>query len=150
MEISGTWIGLWGHTNKNSFMDISFYGQCFVVAFLGMILQALLKIKSIQEKARKANVQFSAKEYFFDDWVSHLASLVTIGMCLFFIDEFTNFYAKAADYMKIGFAFIGYTGSDIMSRLFSVVNKRINDAIDYKTTIADKSTGTTETPTPAK
>lgn len=131
-------------------MDITFYGQCFAVAFLGMILQALLKIKAIQNKARKANVQFSAKEYLIDDWVSHLASFVTVCMCLFFIDEFTNFYSRAADYMKIGFAFVGYTGSDIMSRLFSVVNKRINDAIDYKTTIADTASGTTEKPTPAK
>lgn len=129
-------------------MDI--YIQCFVVAFLGMCLQALLKIRSIQEKARKANVKFHAKEYLLEDWVSHCASIVTTVMCLFFIDEFTNFYARATDYMKIGFAFVGYTGSDIMSRIFSVVNKRINNAIDYKTTIADTASGTTENPTPAK
>lgn len=126
------------------------YLQCLAVALLGMILQALLKIKSMQDKAKKANVQFSAKEYLFDDWVSHLASFVTIIMCLFFIADFTRFFAKSDEYMKLGFAFIGYTGSDVMSRIFSVVNKRINDAIDYKTNIADKASGTTENPTPTK
>lgn len=131
-------------------MDFALYGQCFAVALIGMILQALLKIKSIQDKARKANVQFSAKEYILGDWVSHCASLATIVMFLFFIDEFTNFNAKIADYLKMGFAFVGYTGSDIASRLFSVVNKRINNAIDHKTTGYDASTGNLDKPTPAK
>ncbi len=131
-------------------MHLTDYIQCFAVGLLGMILQALLKIKSIQDKAKKANVQFSAKEYLMEDWVSHMASFVTLSMCLFFVDEFTNFYAKASDYMKIGFAFVGYTGSDIMSRIFSVVNKRINRAIDFKTTIADEASGTSDKPTPAK
>jgi hypothetical protein len=82
-------------------MTLSIYIQCFAVGLLGMVLQALLKIKSIQDKARKANVEFSTKEYILDDWVSHTASLVTLGMCLFFVDEFTNFYTKASDYLKI-------------------------------------------------
>lgn len=131
-------------------MTLELYFQCFAVAFLGMVLQALLKIKSIQDKARKANVQFKASEYLRDDWVSHLASLTTIIMVLFLVDEFAHFSAYVMQYMKFGFAFVGYTGSDIMSRIFSVVNRRINNAIDYKTTIADESTGTKDNPTPAK
>jgi len=71
-------------------------------------------------------------------------------MVMFFIDELALFSAYVMQYVKFGFAFVGYTGSDIMSRIFSVVNKRINKAIDYKTTIADESTGTTAKPTPAK
>jgi hypothetical protein len=42
---------------------------------------------------------------------------------------------------------VGYTGSDIASRIFGVVNKKINSAIDYKTTVADQATGDTEAPT---
>lgn len=131
-------------------MTLSLYIQCFAVAFFGMLLQALLKIKSIQDKAKKANVQFSPKEYLIDDWVSHSASLVTVIMVMFFVDEFAHFSEFVMMYIKFGFAFVGYTGSDIMSRLFSVVNKRINKAIDYKTSIADEATGTTDKPTPAK
>lgn len=131
-------------------MTFSLYAQCFAVAFFGMVLQALLKIKSIQSKARLANIQFNPKEYIVEDWVSHSASLVTVIMVMFFVDEFAHFSEFVMQYVKFLFAFVGYTGSDIMSRLFSVVNKRINKAIDYKTTIADETTGTTDKPTPAK
>ena len=131
-------------------MTLALYAQCFFVALFGMILQALLKVKSIQDKANKANVQFSAKEYILEDWVSHCASLVTVIMVMFFIDELALFSEYVMQYVKFGFAFVGYTGSDIMSRLFSVVNRRINKAIDFKTTIADESTGNVDKPTPAK
>lgn len=130
-------------------MTLALYAQCFAVALCGMILQALLKVKSIQDKAKKANVQFNPREYFFEDRLSHGASLVTVIMIMFFVDEFAHFSEYVMQYIKFGFAFVGYTGSDIMSRLFSVVNKRINNAIDYKTTIADEATGTTDKPTPA-
>ena len=52
--------------------------------------------------------------------------------------------------IKIGFAFIGYTGSDVLNRVFSVANKKLNSAIDYKTNIADGATGNLEKPTPTK
>ena len=131
-------------------MTISLYIQCFAVAFFGMVLQALLKIKSIQDKAKKANVEFKAKEYLIEDWVSHCASLTTVIMIMFFIDELALFSEYVMQYVKFGFAFVGYTGSDVMSRIFSVVNKRINNAIDYKTTELDKINGTSDKPTPAK
>ena len=117
---------------------------------IGMVLQALLKIKAIKEKAVKNNVQFSAKDYIVDDWISHSASVTTIFLFLFFVDEFTNINASVINYVKIGFAFVGYTGSDVASRLFSVVNKRVNDSIGYKANIADIKNGTTEQPTPIK
>lgn len=131
-------------------MTFALYVQCFLVALCGMLLQALLKIKSIQDKASNAKLQFKAKEYILEDWVSHSASLVTVIIVIFCVDEFAHFSAYVMQYIKFLFAFVGYTGSDIMSRLFSVVNKRINKAIDYKTTIADEATGTTDKPTPAK
>jgi hypothetical protein len=115
-----------------------------------MILQALLKIRSIQQKAKDANIEFNPRQYFIDDKISHGASLVTVIMVMFLVDEFAHFSEYVMQYVKFGFAFVGYTGSDIMSRFFSVVNKRINKAIDYKTSIADEATGTTDKPTPAK
>lgn len=129
---------------------ILLYLQYFAVALIGMVLQALLKIKSIQDKARKANVKFSPKEYILEDWVSHLASFTTIIMFLFFVEEIVNVDHRALGFMKVGFAFVGYTGSDIASRLFSVVNRRINNAIDFKTTQADQANGTINEPTSAK
>jgi hypothetical protein len=131
-------------------MTIQLYIICFVVAILGMALQTILKLRSIKTKAALANVSFNPLTYFKEDWLSIAASLITIILTLFFVSEILNWNALVINYVKIGFAFVGYTGSDIMSRLFSVVNARINSAIDYKTTIADTATGTLDKPTPAK
>lgn len=128
-------------------MTLHLYLELFAVALVGMALHTALKMKSLQDKARKANVEFKLRQYFANDWLSITASLLTIVMFLFFIDNIVKWQPKAENYLKIGMAFIGYTGSDIASRLFSVVNKRINTAIDYKTTVADASTGDLDTPT---
>jgi len=124
------------------------YLTCFAVAIVGMALQTALKLKSLQDKARLANVEFKVWHYFRNDWLSITASILTIIMCLFFLDNIVKWKPVAADYLKVGFAFVGYTGSDIASRLFSVVNKKINAAIDYKTTVADIQEGTVDVPMP--
>lgn len=131
-------------------MTLLDYAILFFLALLGMVLQMLLKARSIQDKAKKANLIFSFREYFLDDWLSHAVSITTIVMFLFFVTEFINFSAIVADYLKVGFAFVGYSSADIASRIFSVVNKRVNSAIDYKTTQADEANGTLDKPTPTK
>lgn len=129
-------------------MNLQNYLELLAVALIGMALHTVLKIKSLKEKAKLANVEFKISQYFANDWPSILASALTIGMFLFFIDSLVKWQPKAENYLRVGFAFVGYTGSDIASRLFSVVNKKINTAIDYKTTVADMASGNTETPTP--
>jgi archaellum biogenesis protein FlaJ (TadC family) len=118
-------------------MTITLYITCFIVAMIGMLLQTVLKIKSLQDKARAANVTFNPSTYFKNDWLSIVASILTIVMFLFFIDYILKWRPGAVDYLKILFAFVGYTGSDIASKLFGVISKKINTAIDEKTTISD-------------
>lgn len=118
-------------------MTAQLYITCFVVALLGMGLQTALKMKSLQEKARVANIEFKISYYFKQDWLSISASIITIVMFMFFITDILNWKPQTIDYLKIGFAFVGYTGSDIASRLFGVVNKRINNVIDLKTNVSD-------------
>lgn len=118
-------------------MTITFYITCFAVGLIGMLLQTVLKIKSLQEKARVSNMAFNPWSYFKTDWLSVVASLLTIILFLFFIDTITKWKPETLKFMKLGFAFVGYTGSDIASRIFGVVNKRINQVIDEKTNIAD-------------
>lgn len=129
-------------------MTFEMYATCFAVAVVGMALNMALKLKSLQDKARLANVEFNAKKYFRNDWLSITASVLTIIMFLLFVDNILVWKPIVQGYLKIGFGFIGYTGSDIASRLFGVVNKRINAAIDYKTTVADAAEGNIESPTP--
>jgi hypothetical protein len=118
-------------------MTLSLYTTCFFVALVGMALQTVLKMKSLQDKARAANLEFKPWRYFREDWLSITASVLTIILFLLFLDNILKWKPAIVDYIKIGFAFVGYTGSDIASRLFGVINKRINNAIDVKTNIAD-------------
>jgi hypothetical protein len=122
-----------------------------IVGVIGMILQMLMKAKSIQDKARLSNVQFKFWSYFVDDWLSHLISLGAIALYVFLarrrvLDAPVNMY----ELILALSATVGYTGADIVSRFFSFTNKRINAAIDHKTTIADNSVGVDPNmPTPA-
>lgn len=120
---------------------VSLYLECFAVGILGMLIHIGGKIKSIQDKARIANVSFKPIDYFTEDWLSMGVSVVTIFMAMFFISDVLHLKPEVLYYVKFGFAFIGYTGSDIASRLFGAVNKRVNQVIDKKTTIADEATG---------
>lgn len=131
-------------------MSIQLYLQCFLIALLGSLLQTTFKMRSLQIKAKLANLEFSITQYFKDDWIVMSGNIITIILCLFFTDEVINIKPEVIDYLKIAFAFVGYTGSDILNRVFSVANKKLNSAIDYKTNIADEATGNLGTPTPTK
>lgn len=125
-----------------------------IVGFIGMILQMLMKAKSIQDKARLSNVQFQFWRYFIDDWLSHLISAIAVVLFIYLIKNRINNLSPMTAYsmheLILGAsATVGYTGADIVSRFFSFTNKRINAAIDFKTTIADTSTGNLDKPTPA-
>lgn len=120
-----------------------------VSALLGSVLQTAFKARSMQIKAKLSNIEFSFMGFLKDDWLVISANQITIFLALVMLDEIVKVDSKAMDYIKGIFAFVGYFGSDVALRIFSVANKRLNAAIDYKTTIADKSTGTEDAPTPA-
>jgi hypothetical protein len=130
-------------------MDI--LSEIAIVGTIGMVLQMLMKAKSIQDKARLSNVQFKFWSYFVDDWLSHLISLGAIALYVFLIRR--RIVEAPVNMYELILAFsatVGYTGADIVSRFFSFTNKRINAAIDHKTTIADNSVGVDPNmPTPA-
>jgi len=118
-------------------MQTIMYLQCFAVALTGWALHTSLKLRSMQVKSKAANLEFRLLDYFKEDWLSITACFLTIILFLLFIDEVFNINDKIIDFVKIGFGFVGYTGSDVASRLFSEVDKKINSVIDYKTNIAD-------------
>lgn len=118
-------------------MTLSLYATCFCIALVGMALQTILKIKSFQDKATAGNVQFKISQYFSTDWLSIVASFLTIILFMLFTSEILKWQPAVINYVKIGFGFIGYTGSDIASRLFSVVNGKINSIISDKANAQD-------------
>lgn len=118
-------------------MTPQLYITCFLVALIGMALQTALKMKGLQDKANLAGIEYKMSYYFKQDWLSITASLLTIALCLFLVTDILNWRPDIINYIKVGFGFVGYTGSDIASRIFGVVNKRINNIIDLKTTVSD-------------
>lgn len=130
-------------------MTLSLYLTCFGIAILGLVFSMLLSMRSIMIKSKLANVIFKPSSYFQDEWISILISLVVIGIFLSLLPWALDWKPESIKFVRPIFATVGYMGSDIILKFFSVVNSRINSAIDYKTTISDKATGTLDAPTPA-
>jgi len=129
------------------------YLQCFAISLLGLILSLLMVLKSQLNKAKLANVIFDWRLFFKADlWISIAGTLVMVGMALILLGPFLKKYPQFAEntlMILIIFSAFGYLGSDLASRFFSVVNGRINAAIDYKTSQADAASGNLNAPTPA-
>jgi archaellum biogenesis protein FlaJ (TadC family) len=130
-------------------MTLSLYLDCFVIAILGLIISVLIQMKSQSDKAKMANLIFSGPQFLKTEWITITLSLVTIVVGLFFIPIVVGWKPGYLPFVKPAFLPIGYMGTDILLKLFGVVNKRLNAAIDVKTTQADEANGTTAAPTPA-
>lgn len=114
-----------------------------------MFLQMLMKAKSIQDKAKLSNIQFSFWEYFTKDWVSHLISATAVVLYVILAKRRILIAPDSMYELILAFSStVGYSGADIVSRFFSFTNKKVNAAIDYKTSIADEASRTTDKPTP--
>jgi hypothetical protein len=104
---------------------------------LGVLLQICLKIKSLKTRANAANMQFVFSKYLQDDWPTILGSLVSVALFILFIPNILAIKPGSENYLRIMFAFVGYTGSSLVQLLFSATNKKILNVIDLKTNIAD-------------
>ena len=126
----------------------------FLIGLVGLSLSLLTVIQSLTKKAKLANVIFDWKLFLKSDLIlQFVGSILTVALGLLLLNPFFQQFPKYAEKVfaiNVIFATIGYMGSDIASRLYSVVNSRINAAIDYKTTISDKATGNLDNPTPAE
>ncbi|MEO9145077.1 MAG: hypothetical protein ABI237_05920 [Ginsengibacter sp.] len=103
----------------------------------GVLLQVIIKITSLKKQSAAANMQFVFKKYLADDWLTILGSFVTVGLFAMFLPEIVAINPVALKFARIGFAFIGFTGSSIAQSLFSATSKKILSVIDIKTNIAD-------------
>lgn len=104
----------------------------FAIAVVGMAIQVALKMKSLQDKAVAANAEFSPAVYFKKDWLSVVLSFLNILLFLMLAGAAVEKWHPERMIIEVAFAFIGYTGADISSRLFGVVGKKINSIMDTK------------------
>lgn len=130
---------------------ITFLTEIAICGFVGMILHMLMKAKDLQTSARKNNIEFKFSKFFIDDWLSHMISVSSVVLYLFLARRRVVTAPDSMYELILAFsATVGYAGDSLVSRFFSFTTKRIDAAIDYKTTIADQATGNTGTPTPAE
>src|SRR5579864_3140073 len=113
-------------------MTPMFIVRCAIVGLLGTILSLLAVNYSLSRKAKAANLIYSFRDFFVTDWFAPVISVVAIVMAIIFLPYIPKAWQNDNGAILVVFATIGYSGNDIVSRFFSVVNSRLNSAIDYK------------------
>lgn len=114
------------------------FQQCAISGVIGLAFHVAFKLRSLSKRAKAGNVQFSYTGYFKDDWLTLLISALSILAAYWILDEAMTLYPSIADYLKVTFIFIGYTGSSLAHLVLSRAEKKIMSVIDKKTDIADK------------
>lgn len=113
------------------------YLTCFGLGLLGMAFQVALKLKSLQDKATAANIVFNEGDFFKKDKWTLICNVLAILIFVFLLGDMLKLWPALNGWVKIVFAFVGYIGSDVLLRFFSVVEKQMNGIIDIKTNKAD-------------
>jgi hypothetical protein len=117
------------------------YLQCFIAGILGILFHVFaIKLPATQSRAKAANIPFSLKDYLSEDWIALGASVLTVLIAVFALDEVIGYKPAILKYVKYFFVFIGFTGSSILIAVLGKAGKAINNIVDIKTDIADATT----------
>lgn len=130
-------------------MSFTLYIWCTVSAMLGASIHILFKMQAEKVLSRKANLEWSARQFFKDDWLTMLSNQLVILLGLVIVDELIGVDSKVMEYIKSLFSVIGFSGNFIALSLFSKATQRVVGGVDYKTTEIDKINNTLDKPTPA-
>lgn len=131
-------------------MTQELYIHCFIACIIGNILHVALKIKSLQEDYRIANLEFSVGGYLKQDKWALIVDLLASAVMVYLVDEYLDMDSRIIGKIKTIFVFIGFTGSYVILQLMSVAKSRFRKAVDHKTTMIDTINNTADKPTPAK
>jgi hypothetical protein len=131
-------------------MTTEIYIHCVVASLLGVVFHIAVKIKSLHDDHKVANLKFSVAQYLKDDWIALVVDVLAALILVYLVSEWVSEDSRILTKMKSIFVFVGYTGSSVLMQVLSVAKKNFRKAVDYKTNIADASTGTLDNPTPTK
>lgn len=153
-------------------MELLFlYLKLISASLLGMGVQLLVKNESFKDTAKKANLEYSFLSFIKNDIGSIVWTFLGVSVIFILCSDMINNITKhtpneVQSYLwgimflsirDIAIAFItalfltaGYMGQDFLLRVLSRTSKELKAAIDYKTTIADTTSGTLDKPTPVK
>lgn len=116
------------------------YLMCLVAGLLGVAIQVLAKLNSLQKKAKVGNAEpVTLRSYLRDDLVAILLGIVFLVACIFILGDqgVRNYQDLYSNWSRSIFLFVGYGGSDLAVRVFGKASEKINQVIDKKTDIAD-------------
>jgi hypothetical protein len=122
-------------------MTRSLYWKCAAIALLGVLAHIIIvKLPSYKSKCEAANKRFSVLEYFQQDGLRILGSIVTIGLLMAAWDEWVGWNQALLVKAKSLFAFIGFAGSSLLLGIFGVANKKVMDLLGLKANAFDNAT----------
>jgi hypothetical protein len=119
-------------------MEKELYIQCLALGILGLLFHLFaMKIPAVRSRAKAANMPFTLKAYFAEDYPAVIASLITVIIAVLCVDELVGYKPAIMDYLKFFFVFVGFTGSSILISVLGRFDASIKTIVDVKTDIAD-------------
>jgi hypothetical protein len=109
-----------------------------ISGFLGVLFHCFLKLNSLLKLAQKANIRFNwYRDYVYRDFPTIALSVLSVLIWYFCFKEVAARYHSLDDFARVSFVTMGAIGSYIIQRFLSQAQKKIDNAIDVKTDIAD-------------
>lgn len=119
-------------------MTTQLYVNCFIGGLIGMLFYLFaIKLPAIKKRALAANLPFSIKGYFKDDFLSVIASLLSLLALIWVLDEIIGYNPSFMRYIKFFFVFVGYTGQSLLISAFGQFDVRVRKIVDAKTNALD-------------
>lgn len=123
----------------------------FLIAVLAQAFNLQMNYYSLAAKAKVANLIFNGKLFLGGELprIGAIFSIILIAEILLpYVPPSWGFWSSPIAVLLTG-ALLGYAGTDVAMRFFGSWTKRLNAAIDAKTTQADEANNTVNAPTPA-
>jgi len=119
-------------------MDAKLYILCMLLGLLGVAFHILaIKAPAVKKRTESANLPFKLIDYLKDDILAISASVITVVIAVFLLDEIIGYNPSFIRYVKFGFVFVGYTGSSLLISILGKFDKSVSAVVDTKTNIAD-------------
>lgn len=118
-------------------MNLILLIQCTAIGLIGLAIHVLLRLQKMKQLALKSNVTFSVNEYFKQESLSLIISLLVLIVSVMGIDELINWQPYILKFVKWFFLVIGFAGDNIVFAFLSKTEKWLLEKIDRKTNIAD-------------
>lgn len=110
----------------------------FLVGLIGIGIGILIVLRGLKKKSSLYNLPFNYKEAFLDDWFVPAINFGIILVEWLVLPYRSGKVAEFSDIIIIAFFGVtGILGNVLLSSGLSVVKKRFEKAIDYKSDVAD-------------